>query len=228
MSHVPGGLVFKRWLNALRGPGVGGGGGAAIAGVGYAYTATPPVGAPDQLDVPAHNAGDFIVCFIKSVATGVTPGLPAGFTDISSSAGVFAVGYRVCYAIDTLNTINNVTSTNAAQMGIAVYSGVSGVGNIGVEPEIIYPMGDPIPFSTLALSAQSWVICWAAINQGGNWLAGNPIGMTQRLVAGVALGSGNASIWDSNGAIGSFTGLEAYTDYAGGFVGQSVSVELLV
>lgn len=27
MSHVPGGLVYKRWLNALRGPGVGGGGG---------------------------------------------------------------------------------------------------------------------------------------------------------------------------------------------------------
>lgn len=25
MSHVPGGLVYKRWLNALRGPGVGGG-----------------------------------------------------------------------------------------------------------------------------------------------------------------------------------------------------------
>ena len=27
MSHVPGGLIYKRWLNALRGPGVGGGGG---------------------------------------------------------------------------------------------------------------------------------------------------------------------------------------------------------
>jgi hypothetical protein len=193
---------------------------AGIVGEGYAYTTLVNA---DTLSVPAHGAGALLLVFSRSAGATV-PSTPSGFTSISSEARLFGNGWRVSWVIDSAGTINSVTSVNAFQLMIHVYSGASGIGSSATNTEALGPPGT-IPALTLTeTNGTSVVAAFGTLNQP--YAQSTPTGLTFRGEIDDTLGGGDCRSWDTADGVASWS--SQTTTWSGGSgYGSYIAVEIL-
>jgi hypothetical protein len=209
--------VPKRYLNAKR-PAGGHLVNKNITAVAYT---TNPAGISNTLATPAHSAGDTVFCLAFSSSAAI-PSLPAGFTNIYVSASAF-VNMRLCYKIDTTNSIASVTSLNSIYQIQAVYSGVTGVGTVAPTGEVID--GGPLVIPALGLSVVDGT-SWAAVVEISNHID------TITFTGAAALRKSQLTLgpssywWDTGAGVAAYAG-GTMTWPEGGSVHQAVAFELL-
>lgn len=186
-----------------------------FVGYGEQALATGPV------SVPGHAAGDLLVAFIQGSSTSV-PALPSGWTNIGTSGTTsYTLGWRLCYKVDTDNSIATLTGFGTV-VWCAVWSSAA-VGAFAVSAEALSSTNGNVPALTLGGSGGSHVMASLVSNQG--YAASAPSGMTlvgDGLTPNIAGGKWFA--W-REGPVSSWSAKA--TSWSGGAFFQTWSLEIL-
>lgn len=145
------------------------------------------------------QAGDLILYYGFRTAT-TAPSLPSGYTAVKTNSGD-ASSYRVASltAAGTESGTTSPTYTNATQVMVLVYRGVTAVGGTADHDATTSPGSVPT-ISFLATNANSWVVGIGGSKQGTSQAVAN---MTKR----IELKNSTTSMidgWDTNGGQGTF------------------------
>jgi hypothetical protein len=191
---------------------------APISSVGHDWTV-------DVMSVPAHAAGDLIVCFCRASGAGTPPGTPAGWTSHASSASTISSAWRLISKIDSDNTLNTLSFAGVVAAGVGVYRGTSGIGAVAADADDNLGESAAVPSLSLNVgSGTSWVGAVAECNQTRTFT--NSTGMTYRM-DNASTGGGEANWFDSNGGVSSYTGGNATWTGQGDGYWTTVVFELL-
>jgi hypothetical protein len=185
---------------------------------------------PDSpFEIPSHQPNDFILALAKGNSGATTlPGLPAGWTNIVSSASPANFGgakriYGIRDAGGTLAQVVDPTGRTGNIMFL-IYRNVAGAGLSVFPLDVLGPTSGSTP-ALGALSIGSWVVAGVDINQASN-ITG-PAGLTVRSTRLISAGGGTGSIADSNGVRSAYAGGDVFTWGAGAYYG-AYAVELLL
>lgn len=189
-------------------------------GVTFESFTTPNV-QQSFVDIPAHNANDMIVLFIRSNVNQSIPSIPTsqiGWNTLASEATTFGYGWRVVNITDTANNISTITCSGNVMLAATVIRGAV-VGDVQVNTENI---GTSAVLPTLSLSGStSRVLACVSLNQATTLSV--PADMT--FLGENPTGGANWSIWLSTSTETSFTGRTSTFGTAAAY--SSWAVELM-
>lgn len=166
----------------------------AISFVGYASGA-------QSATLPAHQAGDLILCFAFRSDGAYVPTVPSGWTTISSQTTKGSRGSVIAYKFAPGSGTSSDGWFNSTSVGFVIYRGVNATGPIGG-----YTSGasslTSIRYNTVSMNVtngSSWVVACGAILTTSSLIENAPGSMTNRVDY---IGSSEElAIHDTNGGV---------------------------
>jgi hypothetical protein len=194
-------------------------GNAPIEFIGAASANTTTVSLPSGT-----AAGDFAIVVAGRTAT-AGPSIPSGWNDLGVQAGGSGgtahgqrVGWKILVAADI--TAGNVgTWTSAAQIGVSIYRGATGVGgnsSTGANSTVV-----SFPARGSPLTAGSWVVAVGSHRNAGNLNDRTLSSFTNRTSGAT---STNIGIWDTNGVVSSTSAGTVTVTNSSGNAGRTVEI----
>ena len=156
-----------------------------------------------SVTLPAHNVGDLLVMFAYRSSSNAVPTVPAGWTTINASGSAnnsSALAYRIATGADTATGWSNAT-----QLVVQVYRGVSTISPIGNAGTPQFANGKIVTYPAITLSVTdgtSWVIGSAGAANNSSNVQNPPTGMVMR--ANIIGTSAEAAGFDTNGGVSSW------------------------
>lgn len=203
----------------------------AIEFVAAVYTAETGDDTPEQLELPAHNAGDFIIACVRGTSA---PGIGvirdastntlATFTSIAQWSPSFGNGVHLMWCPAPAGAYEFYGAAGTAQVGLYLYRGPTDVGASDYVADVLDNFGGEIPAITLEDgSGKSWVwggVIWNQLKASVT----DPAGLTRRTTSPSALGGGTGVVFDTAGGVASFG--DTFVTAAGGAYYSAFAVEL--
>ena len=160
--------------------------------------------------IPAHNVGDLLLVFAYKSGNNTPPTVPSGWITINASGAAnnsSSLAYRIATGSDSGSGF-----TGANEIVTLVYRGVSAVSPIGANG-FQHANGTTVTYPALSLSVtdgSSWVVGSAGVADKNTTIEVAPAGMTAR--ANIVGGSAEASGFDTNGGVSSWTAKNVVID----------------
>lgn len=156
--------------------------------------------------VPAHEAGDMIIVIARAFGpSDAPPAVFSGFTSIVSTDPDFGFAARSQWAIDTDNTINELTNSAPSTLHIIILRNAASIGASNTENPNTVSATLNMPALTLTETDGTSAVIAAGLTNQGNSLS-VPTGMTE-------MENNNTNAF-GGGAFSSFYVLEA-TSFTG-------------
>jgi hypothetical protein len=199
--------------------------------VAAVYTAATGDDTPEQLELPAHNPGDFIiVCARGTSAPGIGKLRDAFSTDLITFTSIdqwspsFGNGVHLMWCMAPAGAYEFYGAAGTAQVGVYIYRGPTDVGEAARVSDILDNFGGEIPALTMEdTSGKAWVwggVIWNQLKASVT----DPAGLTRRTTSPSALGGGTGVVFDTAGGVASFG--DTYVTAAGAAYYSAFAVEL--
>lgn len=164
-----------------------------------------------SITIPAHQAGDLIICAAFRDGSTTNPTIPTGvnWTTITNSLDGTSCSVSAAYKRARNSSETSGTWTNASGLAVVVYRGVatnktpigSFAGTSGTTNTVTYPTNSPGANSLNTCRATSWLISFAFHRSTNTTIETAPAGMTN--ITNTAGTTAEYAAHDSNGPRGS-------------------------